>query len=122
MNTKTVKISDLNEGPIRHEVLPDGFVERVRNYKQALAEVETSSIESTLVDFQRDINPENELRTWEKIASAYQWSVIANAGLTQAGKKEVFAVLLGLSMGSKDFSNIKNLSKEKIDAIVKHYS
>lgn len=122
MNTKTIETSDMQEGPIRHSKLSDGFVVRVKNYKQVLAEVETSSIEETLNDFQRDLNPENELRVWEKIASAYQWSVIANAGLTQMGKEDVFAVLLGLSTGSKDFNNIKNLSKEKIDAIVNYYS
>lgn len=122
MNTKIVKTSDMQEGPIRHQTLPDSFIQRVKDFKQVLAEVENSSIEMTLEDFQRDLNPENELKIWEKIASAYQWSVIANAGLTQAGKKDVFDVLLGLSMGSKDFSNIKILSKEKIDAIVNYYS
>jgi len=102
--------------------LPDGFIQRVKEFKQALAEVEKTSLESTLENFQRDTNPENELRVWEKIASTYQWAVIDNVGLIEAEKKDVFGILLGLSMGMKDFSNFKNLSKEKVAEVVSHFS
>ncbi|HBA45628.1 hypothetical protein A2W67_00925 [Candidatus Nomurabacteria bacterium RIFCSPLOWO2_02_40_28] len=122
MKLKKVKMSDIQEGPIRHLTLPDGFIQRVKEFKQALAEVEKTSLESTLENFQRDTNPENELRVWEKIASTYQWAVIDNVGLIEAEKKDVFGILLGLSMGMKDFSNFKNLSKEKVAEVVSHFS
>lgn len=48
MKTKKIKVSDIKIGPIRQEVLPDGFVGRVQKYKEILKEVETSSIEETL--------------------------------------------------------------------------
>jgi hypothetical protein len=119
---KEVKISDLKPGPIQHKGLPGGIVERIRAYKAVLADVETSSVEQTIEDFQRDLNPEKELRIWEQIASHYQWFVVGNPGLTQSEKKDVFSVLLGISMGAQDFSNIKNLPVEKVDKIVKHFS
>ena len=121
MEIKIRKLSELKEGPIRHQSLPDSFVERVKNYKQVLAEVETSSIESTLENFQRDANPETELILWEHIAKIYQWSIVANSGLSLEQKKEVFNIVLGLSMNMKDFSHIKKLTKETIDEIVDRY-
>lgn len=119
---KQVKISDLKMGPIRHETLPDDFIQRVKDFKQALAEVETSSLESTLDNFQRDANPETELQLWEHMAKVYQWTVVANAGkLDLPQKKEVLNLVLGLSMGQRDFSHLKLLSKEIIDEVKDRY-
>lgn len=118
---RKAKLSDLKAGPIRHETLPDDFIQRVRDFKQALAEVETSSIESTLENFQRDAHPEQELILWEHIAKMYQWTIVANAGLSLPQKKEVLGLLIGLSMGQRDFSHIKLLSKETVEEIKDRY-
>lgn len=118
---KRVKLSDLKAGPIRHATLPDDFIQRVKDFKQAIAEVETSSLESTLENFQRDAHPEQELILWEHIAKMYQWSIVAHAGLTLPQKKEVLSLLIGLSMGQRDFSHIKLLSKEAVDEITDRY-
>lgn len=118
---KRVKLSDLKAGPIRHATLPDDFIQRVKDFKQAIAEVETSSLESTLENFQRDAHPEQELILWEHIAKMYQWSIVAHSGLSLPQKKEVFSLLLGLSMGQRDFSHIKLLSKEAVDEITNRY-
>ena len=96
--------------------------QRVKDFKQALAEVETSSLESTLDNFQRDANPETELQLWEHMAKVYQWTVVANAGkLDLPQKKEVLNLVLGLSMGQRDFSHLKLLSKEIIDEVKDRY-
>lgn len=100
----------------------DNFTNRVRAFKAILADVEPSSVEETLENFQRDANPEIELGVWEQIVLRYQWYLNANPGLTQLEKKDVFAVLLGLSMGAQDFSNIKNLSAEKVEDVITNYS
>lgn len=118
---KRVKLSDLKAGPIKHATLPDDFIQRVRDFKQALAEVETTSIESTLENFQRDAHPEQELILWEHIAKMYQWTIVANAGLSLPQKKEVLGLLIGLSMGQRDFSHIKLLSKETVEEIKDRY-
>lgn len=116
-----MKVADIQNGPIRHPVLPDAFIERVKNFKQVLAEVEKTSLDSTLENFQRDEDPETELLIWEHIASIYQWSVVANEGLSVEQKKEVLSILLSLSMDMNDFSDIKKLTKETIDEIVDRY-
>lgn len=118
---RKAKLSDLKVGPIRHATLPDDFIQRVRDFKQAIAEVDKTSLESTLDNFQRDANPEVELVLWEHIAKMYQWTVVAYSGLTLPQKKEVLNLLLGLSMGQVDFSHIKLLSKEAVAEIKDRY-
>ncbi len=118
---RKAKLSDLKIGPIRHATLPNSFIQRVKDFKQALAEVDKTSLESTLDNFQRDADPEVELMLWEHIAKMYQWSVVAHAGLTLPQKKEVLSLLLGLSMGQRDFSHIKLLSNEEVDEITDRY-
>jgi hypothetical protein len=100
----------------------DAFIERVKNYKAAMAEVETDDLASTLESFRMDQNPEAELRVWEKVASTYQWAIVSNPGLSLAQKKDVYSILLSLTMGNRDFGNIKHLGKEKIAGIVHHFS
>lgn len=94
MKTKKIKISDIKIGPIRQEVLPDGFVERVQKYKEILKEVETSSLEQTLSNFQRDLHPERELLIWEHIAHFYKISLRDNPDWTNKDKKKSFAEIL----------------------------
>lgn len=99
MKTKKIKVSEIKVGPIRQEVLPDGFVERVQKYKEMLKEVETSSIEETLSNFQRDLHPERELIIWENIAHFYKISVKDNPNWTNKDKKKAFGEILISTMG-----------------------
>ena len=69
---KNVKISDLQEGEIRHPVLPEVIIERIKTFKGILGDVEPSSLEQTIDSFKRDMHPERELIIWERIASTYQ--------------------------------------------------
>lgn len=94
---KTQKL-ELKMGPIRQELLPEGFIERVRKYKEILKEVETSSLEETVSNFQRDLLPERELKIWEKIASHYELKVKNNPSWGISKKKELFAEVLRSTM------------------------
>ncbi len=121
MDIKRVKISDLKQGPIRDRVLPEGFIARVQKYKVILAEVEKTNLEETVANFMRDNDPVTELILWEHIASIYKWAMVANPSLSLDEKKDVLGLLLTLSMGSKDFSEIKKLNEETIAEIVDRY-
>lgn len=94
---KTQKL-ELKISPIGQELLPEGFIERVRKYKEILKEVETSSLEETVSNFQRDLLPERELKIWEKIASQYELMVKNNPNLDISKKKELFATVLRSTM------------------------
>lgn len=101
MKTKKVKLSELKMGPIRQEVLPTGFIDRVIKYKRILKEVETASLEDTVSNFQRDIVPEKELEVWEKITSIYSDFISQHPEFNLAQKKEVFNTILASSTGIK---------------------
>ena len=90
----TIKLSELQMSPIRDENLPDGFIKRVQKYKEVLWEVETTSLEEAISNFQRDLYPMTELIIWEKIASDYAEVSKNKPEWTLAEKKELFGKLL----------------------------
>jgi hypothetical protein len=59
-----------------------------------------------------------ELKMWKRISLVYQRCVGSIPGLNSSGKKDVFSVILGLSMGMKDFSSIRHLNKKQIRMVV----
>lgn len=119
---KQVKISDINpNGPIRSPLLPAGFIERVRKFKKILAEVETTTLEETILNFQKDQHPERELMIWEHIALNYQHFINDNNGLTPESKRDVLKVLLGLSSGVESFENVKGLNEQQVRGLSKGY-
>jgi hypothetical protein len=113
--------SQLYKGPIRHLVLSDEFIDRVKRFKGTLADVDGTSLEQTIDNFQRDTHPEEELAIWERIANTYQLFLSHNPTTDLAIKNEVFAVLLGASMGADDWSNIKKLNSDQINHLVLNY-
>jgi len=96
---KKIKISDLKISPIRQEVLPKGFIMRVKKMKKILREVETSSLEEAVSNFQRDLCPQKELLIWENIAISYKAISQSNPNLTLKEKRKVFSDILIDSLG-----------------------
>jgi hypothetical protein len=113
--------SELHKGPIRHPVLPDSLVDRIKAFKAILREVDPTPLETAIDNFKRDTRPEEEIAIWERIASTYQQFLSHNAVSDPAIRKEIFAVLIGASMGSEDWSNIKKLNGDQINYLVANY-
>ncbi|MBP7928103.1 hypothetical protein KAZ57_03070 [Patescibacteria group bacterium] len=65
-------------------------IERIKSFKNRLAEVETSSLETTLNNFAEEHEPDKEISVWESIADRYEelLSKINQPDLTQ--KTEFF--------------------------------
>ncbi|MEI7765476.1 MAG: hypothetical protein WCI93_02715 [bacterium] len=97
-----VKLSELKAGPIRQEVLPIGFIERVIKYKNILKGVEDVSLEETISNFQRDWDPERELIIWENMAHLYQINTENKQHWTLKEKKKAFEAILLSSLGQED--------------------
>ena len=116
-----VKHSDLQFGPVRHPTLPDDFVERVKAFKAMLADVDQSSLEHTLENFKRDTNPESELLIWERIANNFQLFLSTIPTADAATRKDILAVLLGASMGTESWGNIKHLKEDQITQLIHMY-
>ena len=98
MQAKLINIKELKPSKIRQEVLPKGFIKLVLVFKETLKEVETSSLEETVSNFQRDLYPENELVIWEAIASIYQTEIRKRVNPTPDIKKKLFAKILKSTM------------------------
>jgi hypothetical protein len=113
--------SELHKGPIRRPVLPESYVDRIKAFKAILSDVDPTPLETAIDNFKRDANPEEELAIWERIANTYQLFLSHNAVSDPAISKEVFAVLIGASMGSEDWSNINKLNSEQINYLVANY-
>ena len=94
MKTRKMKLSDIKQGPIRQQILPEGFIARVLSYKEILKEVECCSLEEAISNFQRDLVPERELLIWEKIADFYKISIKDKSELSISDKKKIFAEIL----------------------------
>jgi hypothetical protein len=113
--------SQLHAGPIRHPVLPEGFIDRIVVFKQTLGDVDPMQLEKTIDAFKRDAHPEAEIVIWERIASTFQLFLSHNPTADPAVRKDIFAVLVGASMGTQDWDNIKHLSKVQIEHLVLNY-
>ena len=97
-----LRLSDIQFGPIRYPVLPGDFIERIKAFKKILGDIDSVPIEQTIDNFKRDADPESELVIWERIASAFQLYFSHKPTTDSAIRKEIFAVLLGSSMGTEE--------------------
>jgi|ERR1041385_2858951 hypothetical protein len=118
---KKIKISGLRRGSIKHEALPGGLVEKIREIKAILAEVEPTSLEQTLDGFQRDSDPVREVVIWERIAETYRVFLLENLITDYSTKREVFSVVVAASIGVEDFSSIKSLNPGQIERLIESY-
>ncbi len=93
-NSETLKVKELKKGDMREDILPKGFISRVIRYKEILKEVDTSSLEEALNNFQRDLYPEKELEVWEYIAEEYAKFSEEDLGISLEEKKGIFKAIL----------------------------
>ncbi len=97
---KKVNLKDLRPSTtISSPLLPTGFIERVQVFKKVLAEVEKTTLEETILNFQRDQHPEKELEIWEDIASAYEGYIMSHPNLSPDKKRNVFSSFLAKTVG-----------------------
>jgi hypothetical protein len=118
---KQVSLANLHEGPIRHPALPDTFVERIRAFKAILGDVDRASLERTVDNFKRDTNPDGELVIWERIAGTFQVYLSHNPTTDLAVRKDIFAVLIGASMGMERPKNLTHLRDDQIEHLIANY-
>lgn len=100
MKKTVLDISNLKHNDIQHQELSQELIERIKAYKEILAEVEPSSLEKALDDFKRDRNPENEVRVWEKIALSYKHYCEAHPKSSFNDRKRAYARALQDSITS----------------------
>jgi hypothetical protein len=119
--SKNIPLSEMQIGPIRHPILHDDFIERIRAFKAILTDVDGASLDQTIDNFKRDIHPESELVIWERIASTFEAYLARNPTTDRATRKEILSVLLGISTGIEEFDDINRLSGQQIKQLIRNF-
>jgi hypothetical protein len=122
--TKTIPVADLVPGPILHKRLSPDLEERIRKLEPVLAEVYPISHQEWLEGFQRDLNPESEVKVFEAIASAYQ-GFLAKQALILPAKKEAYALLVtsgGTMEETLARAKLRHLSRKEADELLRLYA
>ncbi len=105
------KKSDKNANIRAHKDLSEHQKKRISAIQQALMEVNNTSLEETLNNFRKDLNPDNEIEIWEVIAGAYQQMLRKMPDASPEEKHEVYRLLLLRSnMPAEDALAQANLS------------
>jgi hypothetical protein len=117
--------SKLTPGPIRHESLTDEQLARVTRVQKVFHEVDSSPLEKWVDDFRRDVNPDNEIKIYENMATAYE-AFTASKTLSIDAKKDAYQVVLLRSAASeKDVLahlKLKVLTEQDAREIMSHFS
>lgn len=92
----TVEWMDTNEihsQPNGVSKLSDEQLVRVKRIHDSLSEADPSSLDKWISDFEKDQDPESEIRVWEAIAAAYQ-CYCSEHRLDPVAKQDVLRILL----------------------------
>ena len=120
-----VKTEDVRPQPNRQSKLTPGQLTRVQKLQTDLVEVDPSSLDKWVEDFEKDRNPEKEIRVWEAMDAAYH-SYCSKHHLSSAAKKDVINILLLRSTTSNETEILKRaqpsvLSSTEVRAVIASY-
>lgn len=120
-----MKADDIQMGPIRHDSLSADQLERIKSIQATFAEVYPVSLDETITNFKRDLDPDKEIAIWMQMANAYKKFVTASTP-DSTKRKEAFELLLLRSMMSGDEAvkqaRITKLTDQDVKAILRNYA
>ena len=120
---ESLKASDIQPGPIRHDHISEELDARIRKFGAVFAEVYPITHKEWIDGFQRDAVPENEVVIWEQMASAYS-KFLESADIDAAARKEAFGLLLVRSSTADiegRYSELKVLTTDQAKSLVALY-
>jgi hypothetical protein len=120
---KTIAIGDIYSGNSRHPSLSQLLMARIIAIHALTEDVLPMSLSETVHSFRCDVNPEREIRVWERIVACLYLATTGEAFSTEK-KRDIFAVLLAASMGpiaDKEREFRGSLDKDEFDSLVSLY-
>lgn len=118
---KKVRVNEIFESPIRHDSLSTSLINRIKIIHQIVGKFYESTLDETINDFKRDIQPEREIEIWELIVLSYL-EIINKFNIRQEEyQHEIFKVLLGFSMGEIT-QDSKFLNDEMLNDLIEIYN
>ena len=96
-----VNAKSLTPGPVRRDSLTEEQTARLRRIHDTFSEVDGFTFEQRLDGFKRDMNPDQEIDVWERMAGAYE-RFCGTRQLSAEEKKDVYGLLLMRTMTSEE--------------------
>jgi len=120
-----ISTADLHPQTSRQSHLSDEQLARVKRIQATLAEVDPSSLDKWIEDFEKDRDPEGQIQVWEAMAGAYQ-NYCSSHQLDLVGKRDVFKILLLRSQTENEEeilnrSNLKALTGSQARDVIKSF-
>lgn len=121
---KIVDVNDLKPGPIRIDRLPDHLYNRAKAIYELTFEVQHTTFAEFETNFRRDINPESEVKIWERIATAYH--TFTNGKYFPIEKKRtvyefVITISLGMIQNDTNFKDTELLKADEQRILTKYF-
>jgi hypothetical protein len=88
----------INPGHRRSRKLSAGQIDKIKSIHQSFLEVYPISLEETIINFQKDINVDQEIDLWMTMSDSYLAVLVEKKYSDINLKKEVFQLLLMSSM------------------------
>ncbi len=99
-NIQTMDPNDIRiSTEVRHDSLTADQMIKVKKIYLTFADVYPVSLEETILNFRKDLDPDSEIKVWLQMADAYEKYINSKQGkLNPDTKKEVFKLILSRSM------------------------
>ena len=105
---KEVSVSELSLGPIRHKIMSEKLLIRIKIVHHIFSDVMGGSLEHNINLFRRDARPQEEVAHWEKMAAVYL-DATRGANISLEQRKEILQVLLAVSTKSLTDERVQKL-------------
>jgi hypothetical protein len=70
--TQFIDPNEIRINEVVHDTLTSDQLAKIKKIHSTFQEVDKISLEETITDFKRDLNPDNEIKIWLTMAEAYQ--------------------------------------------------
>ena len=123
---QTINPYEIKQSEIVHNELTTEQINKIKKIHSTFQEVDNISLEQTITDFKRDLNPDNEIKVWLNMADAYENFLNSIDGKMDLNtKNEVYGLILSRSMMPNEEaiknSNLKILSKNEAEKVLSFY-
>jgi DNA polymerase III delta prime subunit len=97
--TDKIEIQNLELNDIVHDSLTTEQLKDIKTIQKAFAEVNSSTLEETILNFKRDQHPDSEIVIWLAMAGAYEKFILSSGKpMDLSKKKEAYDLILLRSM------------------------
>ena len=101
-NTVTINPKDIQISDVRHDSLTADQIDKIKVIQATFEDVYPVSLEETITNFKRDLNPDKEISIWLHMSEAYKKYLKDKDNFKFEAKKEVFKLILSRSMMPND--------------------